>query len=322
MSRAHSISTHRRFGMSRVCHVWGVPRATVYRYRAATDGAKAANTERPPKRRGPQGACSDAELLRHIEAVIAASPFSGEGYRKVWARLRAKGVRTAARRVRRVMNENNLLAPQRPVQRDAHPHAGTIVTDRVDEVWDEPACATGSSRPANDMTQTVTTGEGRAYVFIAVDHCSGEVIGTHASASASRWQALEPVRQGVTRHFGGVGPGVARGLTLRHDHGSNYMADDFQSEIECFGIISSPAFVRQPEGNGVAERAIRTLKEQLLWVRHFATVEELRQALAAFAAEHNASWLRQRHGYKTPDQIRAEQKALEPEAATGVKMVA
>ena len=100
------------------------------------------------------------------------------------------------------------------------------------------------------------------------------------------------------------------------------MADDFQKEIGCFGILSSPAFVRQPEGNGVAERAIRTLKEQLLWVRHFETVEELRQALAAFAAEHNASWLRQRHGYKTPDQIRAEQKALEPEAAKGVKMAA
>ena len=155
-----------------------------------------------------------------------------------------------------------------------------------------------------------------------VDHCSGEFIGTHASSSASRWEALEPVRQGVTRHFGGVGPDVAKGLTLRHDHGSNYMADDFQKEIGCFGILSSPAFVRQPEGNGVAERAIRTLKEQLLWVRHFETVEELRQALAAFAAEHNASWLRQRHGYKTPDQIRAEQKALEPEAATGVKMAA
>ncbi|MBC7152731.1 MAG: DDE-type integrase/transposase/recombinase, partial [Rhizobium sp.] len=229
MSRTHSISTHRRFGMSRVCRIWGVPRATVYRHRAATDGVEAANAGRPPKRRGPQGACSDAELLIHIEAVIAASPFSGEGYRKVWARLRAKGVRTAARRVRRVMNENNLLAPQRPVQRDAHPHDGTIVTDRVDEVW------------GTDMTQTVTTREGRAYVFIAVDHCSGEFIGTHASSSASRWQALEPVRQGVARHFGGVRPNAAEGLTLRHDHGSNYMSEDFQNEIKCFGMVSSPA---------------------------------------------------------------------------------
>jgi transposase InsO family protein len=249
-------------------------------------------------------------LLEKIRAVIASSPFSGEGYRKIWARLRVLGIRTAARRVRRIMKENDLSAPHRPVQRDARAHDGTIVTERVDEVW------------GTDMTQTFTTAQGRAYVFIAVDHCSGEFVGSHASSSASRWEALEPIRQGVTRHFGGIAPGVAAGLTLRHDHGSNYMAEDFQNEIRCFGITSSPAFVRQPEGNGVAERAIRTLKEQLLWVRHFATVEELRQALAAFAAEYNASWLRERHGYKTPNQIRAEQKALETEAATGTKMAA
>lgn len=60
----------------------------------------------------------------------------------------------------------------------------------------------------------------------------------------------------------------------------------------------------------------------MLWVRHVTSLEELRQALAAVAAEDNASWLRERHGYKTPDQIRAEQKTLETEAATGVKMAA
>jgi transposase InsO family protein len=279
----------------------------VYRHRVT---GNAANEARPPRRRGPEEACSDSALLEHIQAIIEASPFSGEGYRKIWARLRHRGVRTAPRRVRRVMKENDLSAPQRPVQRDAHPHDGTIVTEWVDQVW------------GTDMTQTVTIGEGRAYVFIAVDHCSGEVVGTHASSSASRWGALEPIRQGVTRHFGCIGPDTALGVILRHDHGSNYMSEDFQCEIKCFGITSSPAFVRQPEGNGVAERAIRTLKEQLLWVRHFATVEELRQALAAFAARYNASWLRERHSYKTPDQIRAERKALETDAATGVDLAA
>ncbi len=47
---------------------------------------------------------------------------------------------------------------------------------------------------------------------------------------------------------------------------------------------SSPAFVRQPEGNGCVERFIRTLKEQLLWVRTFRTVEELRQASRNFVS--------------------------------------
>jgi putative transposase len=49
-----------------------------------------------------------------------------------------------------------------------------------------------------------------------------------------------------------------------HDHGSQYVSDYFQAELTFLGITSSPAFVRESEGNGIAERFIRTLKEQLL----------------------------------------------------------
>lgn len=309
MSRAVSPSSRRPYGVAKVCHVWHVSRATLYRHRSAAVGIAADDT-RPTPRRGPMGAGSDADLLAAIRAVIEASPFRGEGYRKAWARLRFTGVRTAARRVRRLMKANGLLAPHRASSRPEHAHDGTIVTSRVDEIW------------GTDMSQTVTTAEGRAYVFVAVDHCSGEFVGTHAAHGACRWEALEPIRQGVARHFGSIDEDAARGLVLRHDHGSNYMSHDFQKEIAFMGITSSAAFVRQPEGNGVAERAIRTLKEQFLWVQHFATVEQLRQALAEFAARYNATWIRQRHGYKTPDQIRAEQLGLASEAATAFNLAA
>jgi hypothetical protein len=65
-----------------------------------------------------------------------------------------------------------------------------------------------------------------------------------------------------------------------------------------------------------SEEENATKAEGLLLVRHFETVEELR------AAQYNASWLCQRHGYKTPNQIRAEQKGLETDAATVVMMAA
>ena len=55
------------------------------------------------------------------------------------------------------------------------------------------------------------------------------------------------------------------------------MSHQFQAE-SLLGIASSPAFVREPEGNRCAERFIRVLKENLLWVRRFDTVEELRLA--------------------------------------------
>ncbi len=73
------------------------------------------------------------------------------------------------------------------------------------------------------------------------------------------------------------------------------------------GIQSSSAFVRAPEGNGDAERFIRTLKENLLCIRTFDTVEDLRLELLAFRDTYNTSWLVQRLGYRSPDQVRQDQ---------------
>jgi len=88
-------------------------------------------------------------------------------------------------------------------------------------------------------------------------------------------------------YFSDFAPQRDQGLTLRHDHDSQYMSHDFQEEIAFLGITSSPAFVRAPEGNGCAERFFRTLKENLLWGKTFATVEELRQALLEFQRTYN-----------------------------------
>ena len=85
------------------------------------------------------------------------------------------------------------------------------------------------------------------------------------------------------------------------------MSEAFQSELAFLGVESSPAFVRAPEGNGCAERFIRTLKENLLWVRTFDTVEQLRQALLDFRQTYNTTWLIQRHRFRPPAAIRQDQ---------------
>jgi transposase InsO family protein len=243
---------------------------------------------------------SDTALLAAIRAVLAGSPFHGEGHRKIWARLRVAGVRTSKRRVLRLTRENDLLAPSRVGSpRGPRSHDGTIIPEAVDMMW------------GTDLTTTIT-GEGQAAVFIAIDHCSAECVGIHAALRATRFEALEPIRQGVRQHFGGFAKGLARGLSVRHDHGSQYMSDTFQKELKFLGIESSPAFVRAPEGNGCAERFIRTLKENLLWVRTFDTIEDIRQALLTFRETYNATWLIERHGFITPQAFR--QKQLQPAA--------
>ena len=64
-------------------------------------------------------------------------------------------------------------------------------------------------------------------------------------------------------------------------------------------MTSSPSFVRAPEGNGYCEWFIRILKENLLWVRSFATVEELRWALLEFKNLYNHHWILEGYGYRT-----------------------
>ena len=289
MSQATSISTGKAYGLTRVCHIWGLPRSTVYWQRR--------HEVAPGRRRGPQGFYPDTELTAQIRAELAGRPFHGEGYRKIWAGLRAKGIRTSPTRTLRLMRENALLAPTRT----GHPHGpkahdGTIKTSRVDEMW------------GTDMTTTLTLDEGNAAIFFAIDHCSLEVVGIHAAKRGTRFEALEPIRQGVRHSFGAFGKGVAQGLTLRHDHGSQFIADDFQNEIKFLGIKDSASYVREPQGNGIAERFVRILKENLLWIRRFRTVEELRLALLAFKETYNRQWRIGRHGYRSPAQVRERQK--------------
>jgi putative transposase len=65
-----------------------------------------------------------------------------------------------------------------------------------------------------------------------------------------------------------------------------------------------PAFVYEPETNGVVEKFIQTLKEQVLWIERFDTLDELRARVRRFAADFNKHWLLERRGYRIPRQAR------------------
>jgi len=113
------------------------------------------------------------------------------------------------------------------------------------------------------------------------------------------------------QHLGASTNSVAAGLGIRHDHGSQYMSAVFQDELALLDAESSLAFVRAPEGNGCAKRFSRTLKENLLWVQTFDTVEQLHLALLDFRDTYTTTWLIQRPGYQT---LTARQTLLSPAA--------
>jgi len=227
-----------------VCRVLGAPRSTVDARRQATVLA----------RPGPATSISDHDLLGLIRQVLVASPFAGEGYRKVRARLRREhSIQVSGKRVLRLLRREGLLAPQRVRgRRKPRPHDGTIIPQAPNQRW------------GTDATMAWTRSDGWVWVFACVDHYTAEAW-AHVAKVGDRFAALQPVYDAVIDRWGRLDADIARGLELRHDWGPQYRSAHFTGSLAWLGITDSPAFLGEPETNGCAERWIRTLKEQCLW---------------------------------------------------------
>jgi len=271
-----------------VCDELRIPRSTVYAQREGGGSV-------PLQKRGPKPLVPDGDLLIAIREVLTDPPFMGEGYRKVHARLRYRGIHADVERIRLLMREHDLQAPGKP-RRILGPrtHDGTIITLAPDEMW------------GTDATATMLLDGQQATIFGIYDHCTCELLGIHAALKADRFEAIVPLHQACRASFGGVGKAIADGLKLRHDNGSQFISRAFQAELRFLGMDSSPSFVRAPEGNGCIERFWRTLKEQLLWIHTFANIEDLNQALQQFRDLYNHQWLIERHNHRPPALVRQD----------------
>ena len=289
MSAETSTNDGKPYGVARVCRVFETPKSTFYSRLKPVEASADAVRQKP----GPKTPMSDVQLLELIRKDLAESCFVGEGHRKVWARLRhERGICVGAKRILRIMRENKLLSPHRARQGSKNPHDGTIITEKPNDMWGTDGM----------MVQTVT--DGWVWVFTVVEHWNAECVGFHVSKDGSRFSALEPILQGIRRHFGKPVPGVARGLTVRPDHGSQFTSHHYKAQLESWGIALSFAYVKQPQTNGVTERFNRTLREQVVHGRVYTNVGELREAIARFVPLYNSKWRVEKLGYMTPLEAR------------------
>lgn len=298
MSAASSPSTGRVYGVQRVCAAWAFPRASYY-----ASGPKKPlllTTGKP----GPKTTLDDAALLELIRADLASSPFRGEGHRKVFGRLRYVGGHHVGRnRILRLMRLHQLLSPHRTAKTMAKAHDGRITTDAPNVRW------------ATDGAKIWTSDDGWLWLFLAIEHWNGECLGHHVCKRGDRFAAYEPVAQAISYVFGSSSADAARGVELRHDHGSQYLTDYFQGQSRYHGFTPSFAFVGEPETNGVVERFNRTIKEQIIHGRTYRNRDELATAVTSFVLTYNREWRLEKLRYKSPLEARLAYQAAQSLAA-------
>ena len=227
-----------------------------------------------------------------IREDLSASPFIGEGHRKVAARLRRKGMKVGKKRVLRLMRENNMLSPHRVPEAPPVEHEGTIITDEPDDMW------------ATDGARVFTAEDGWGWIFVSAEHWNAECMGWHVTKKGNRFADLEPVKMALERQFGKAEPDVARGIAPRMDHGNVYTSDDYTNQAKSWGFASSCAYASEPETNGVVERFFRTLEEQVIYGRIYRNQEEVRRAVGEFVELYNPQWLVEKNGYRSPMEMR------------------
>ena len=226
-----------------------------------------------PNLRSPTPPCS-----RSSAPISPPPPSPGKATaRSTGGSISSPATRVGRNRVLRLRREHRLLSPHRAASAPAKAHDGRITTDAPNVRW------------ATDGSKIWTPDDGWVWLFELVEHWNGECRGWHACKIGDRFAAWEPLAQALAGTLAGV-PGAARGIELRHDHGSQYLSDFFQSNARHHGFAPSFALLGEPQTNGVVERFHRTLKEQVIHGRTYQNLAQLRAALAVFVHQYNHHW--------------------------------
>ena len=276
--------------VSLTCKAFGISRAAYY---AALKPRRPRATKvvRLPKR--PAYASAE-ELLAAIREVLAEEGAEAWGVRKVWALVRRRGLLVSRKRVWALMNAHGLV-----LARDREP--GEVTRGHV-------AVPEPNRRLASDLTTTWTKRDGTVGITLAVDCGCRSTLGFTVAKEQDAPTVLSATEQALQAAFGSP-ENVPDGLELRTDHGPQYTGSDCADLCKLWRVQHTFAPVGRPTGNAVVERLIRTLKEEVVWLRDWDTVEQLREAVAAWVVRYNERRPHQALDYKTPSEYRAEHLA-------------
>lgn len=274
--------------MTQACEVLGISRQSYYEARKPQLELVHGGAPKPPQ----QQAAGVARIKAAITEIVDAH--RAWGVRKVWAVLRRAPylIKIGARRVWALMRSMGLCLPADHVNREPQPRGHVAV--------EQP-----NRRLATDLTTVWTRDDGLVAVIPVVDCGCRTLHDVHVTKSQESAAVLLPVRSVLVEIFGSP-ENVPADLELRTDHGPQYTGVDCEELCLEWHVDHTLAPVGRPTGNAVAERVIRTMKEECIWLRDWTSAAELQEALSTWRRVYNEERPHQALKWQTPSERRAE----------------
>jgi transposase InsO family protein len=261
--------------VQRLCRLAGLPRATYYRHLA-----------------GRGGEADQCELRDLIQRICLKHRFYG--YRRVTATLRRQGMVVNAKKVQRLMREDNLLAQRKapflkpPADR---PSAFLIVPNLVrglvpsapDQIW------------VADITY-VHLARAFAYLAVILDAFSRKAVGWAFEDTLDASLAIAALDTAL-----GARKPQPGSLIHHSDRGVQYASIAYRQRLADRDITISMSRPGNPFDNAKAESFMKTLKTEEINGKAFADISDARRRINSFIAEvYNKSRLHSALGYQSP----------------------
>ena len=258
-----------------ICSALGVSRSAYYRTGAS----------------GKSKLAKDPQLLDRIIQLCSAHPFWG--YRRITAWLKYReNLRVNHKRVYGLMRKHHLSVPRKLYQAKRKPDTRKPVPTCANQWW------------GIDMTKFMVGGLGWVYLTVVEDWYTRKILGYQVGTrtKSSDW------RKALESAVGCAFPSESRdhNLHLMSDNGSQPTSVSFMRACSVLGIEQAFTAYNNPKGNANTERLIRTIKEELVWVNEFKSLEEVETKLKQWVEDYNRNYPHSALGYRSPEEFQAQ----------------
>lgn len=248
----------------------------------------------------------ESKLREAINQLAAEFPIYGS--RRLAAQLRREPYKLIVnrKRVQRVMRQEQITCrvKRRTIQttdsKHEFPRYPNLVADleitRPDQVW------------VSDITY-IRLREEFIYLAVIMDVFTRIMRG---------WQL--GLGLGVELTLGALEPALSKGTPEIHhsDQGVQYAATDYTARLQSVGAQISMAEVGESAQNGYAERVIRTIKEEEVYLNDYRDLQDARARIGRFIDDvYLSKRIHSSLGYLTPAEFEAQW--LEQQKATATK---
>ena len=242
----------------------------------------------------------DKQALLQIQSIKLDHPFWG--YRRVWAYLKYRlDITINKKRIYRIMKEHNLLVK---------PNARLKAIRSNQSYKNKPRAAQPNEYWGIDMTKVMIPEYGWQYLTIIKDWHTKKLIGYSVSDHSKTDDWLLALNTACNNQFPRGILSKEHELYLVSDNGSQPTSHKFMQVCSVMEIKQIFTSYNNPKGNAETERLMRTIKEDLIWIKEFNSPDELKDALKQWINDYNTDYPHSALNYKTPTQFEKEQLLL------------